>query len=424
MSRPFVAVLATMDTKAGEARFLRDELIGHGLPARLVDTGLRHSPGVDVPSAEVARAGGHELAELREHARRDRAMAAMADGARALLRGWLAEGRLLGVIAVGGNQGTSIATAAMCPLPYGLPKVMVSTVACGNVRGYVEDSDITMMFSVGDLLGGPNEVTGPVLRRAAAALAGMASALDRPWPADPGDTAGCPVAATAFGNTHAAVTTAADRLAAAGRRTVAFHASGACGSAMERLVDEGVFAGVLDLTTHELLGELEPADIYAPVRPGRLTAAGRRSLPQVIAPGGLEYFCFGAEDTIPARLRGRAIHHHNPTNTNVRTSADELAAVAGLLAARANAARGPTAVLVPLRGWSAVGSPGGVLHDPAANAELVRVLRARLAPSVEFHELDMTINDPRFGTAAADVLLGALGGGSSSVGQASEVGRA
>ncbi|MBO0848218.1 MAG: Tm-1-like ATP-binding domain-containing protein [Pseudonocardia sp.] len=426
MSQAFVAVLATMDTKVGEARFLRDELAGHGLPARMVDTGLRRdcrSADGDVSSAEVARASGYELAHLREHTRRDRAMAAMADGARALLRGWRAEGLLLGVIAVGGNQGTAIATAAMRELPYGLPKVMVSTVACGNVRGYVEDSDITMMFSVGDLLGGPNEVTGPVLRRAAAALAGMAAVRDRPWPADPG-SAGRPVAATAFGNTHAAVTTAAARLEAAGCRTVAFHASGACGSAMERLIDEGVFAGVLDLTTHELLGELEPADIYAPVRPGRLTAAGRRSLPQVIAPGGLEYFCFGAEDTIPARLRGRAIHHHNPRNTNVRTSADELAAVAGLLAARANAARGPTVVLVPLRGWSEVGSPGGVLHDPVANAEFVRVLRARLDPSVEFHELDMTINDSRFGAAAADVLLGALGVGSSSVEQPPEVGQA
>ncbi|WP_037064237.1 Tm-1-like ATP-binding domain-containing protein [Pseudonocardia acaciae] len=406
MKPEFVAVLATMDTKSAEARFVRDELTGHGLAARLVDTGLRPCPGADVAAAEVAGAGGHELADLREHARRDVAMAAMGDGAGVLLRGWLADGRLLGVIGIGGNQGTSIAAAAVRELPYGLPKVVVSTVASGNVRGFVGDSDITMMFAVGDLLGGPNEVTGPVLRRAAAALAGMISVRDQPWLPE----SGRPVAVTAFGNTHAAVTSASARLAAAGRRAVAFHASGACGSAMERLVEDGMFAGVLDLTTHELLGELEPADIYAPVRPGRLTAAGRRALPQVIAPGGLEYYCFGAEDTIPARLRGRAVHHHNPRNTNVRADADELAAVARLLAARANAARGPTAVLVPLRGWSEVGAPGGALHDPAANAAFVHVLHAELAPSVELRELDMTINDPRFGTEAAEVLLGALTG--------------
>jgi uncharacterized protein (UPF0261 family) len=408
----FVAVLATMDTKAEEARFLRDELAGHGYPARLVDTGLRACPDCDVDARVVARAGGGDLELLREHSRRDEAMAGMAEGAEVLLCGWQASGQLLGAIAVGGNQGTSIAGAAMRRLPYGVPKVIVSTVASGNVRGFIGDSDITMMFSVGDLLGGPNEVTGPVLRRAAAALAGMVAVADRPGSGRPrradAEAVGRPVAVTAFGNTHRAVTEAMSRLADAGIRTAAFHASGACGSAMERLVDDGMFAGVLDLTTHELLGELEPADVYAPVRPGRLTAAGRRGIPQVIAPGGLEYFCFGAPSTVPARMRGRPMHHHNPQNTNVRATAEELAAVAGLLAERVNAATGPTAVLVPLRGWSEVGSPGGVLHDPEANAAFIRVLRAELAARVDFRELDMTINDPRFAVAAADALIEAL----------------
>jgi uncharacterized protein (UPF0261 family) len=401
----FVAVLATMDTKAAEAAFLRDELTGHGHAVRVVDVGLRPAPGADVEAAVVAHAAGAELDHLREHVRRDHAMAQMGAGARVVLQGWRAAGRLRGVLAVGGNQGTAIAAAAMRDLPYGLPKIIVSTVASGDVRGFVGDSDITMMFSVGDLLGGPNVVTGPVLRGAAGALAGMSAARDRPPPEVPAER---PVAVTAFGNTHRAVTAALARLADAGVGTVAFHASGACGSAMERLIGEGVFRGVLDLTTHELLGELNPADIYAPVRPGRLTAAGRCGIPQVIAPGGLEYFCFGAADTIPAGLRDRPIHFHNPQNTNVRTSADELAAVAHLLAERVNAAIGPTTVLVPTQGWSEVGSPGGVLHDPEANAAFTRVLHAELGPRVEFHELDMTINDPRFAAAAAGALLGAL----------------
>jgi uncharacterized protein (UPF0261 family) len=282
-----------------------------------------------------------------------------------------------------------------------VPKVVVSTVASGNVRGYVGDSDVTMMFSVADLLGGPNVVTAPVLRGAAAAVAGMVTA-GRPAP-----VAGSTplVATTAFGNTNAAVTTAIERLRGCGVDTVAFHASGACGSAMERLVAEGVFAGVLDLTTHELLGEVEPADIYAPVRPGRLTAAGERGIPQVLVPGGCEYYCFGAEETIPARFRDRPVHHHNTHNTNVRAAAEELDRLGALFAARANAATGSTTVLVPLQGWSEIGSPGGILHDPAANAAFVARLRADLAPQVEYRELDLPINDPRFAVAAADALL-------------------
>lgn len=414
MDAPFIAVLATLDTKAGEARYLREVLTGLGHRVRVVDIGLRPTElddqDRDVGAAVVANAAGFILSDLREHTRRDHAMAKMAAGAGLLLRGWVNAGRLLGVLAVGGNQGTAVASAAMRPLPYGLPKVVVSTVASGNVRGYVGDSDLTMMFSVADLLGGPNSVTGPVLHLAAAAIAGMVAV-----PLAPSAPSGRPVVGTtAFGNTHPAVTTAIERLAQAGVDTVAFHASGACGSAMERLIGEGVFDGVLDLTTHELLGEIEPADIYAPVRPGRLTAAGRRGIPQVVVPGGCEYYCFGAEDTIPLRLRGRAIHHHNPLNTNVRTSAAELDQLGRLLVGRLNAATGPTTVLVPLKGWSQVGSPGGVLHDPEANAACVAQLRDGLAGHVGYRELDLTINDPRFGAEAAETLLRLLGRNGSS----------
>lgn len=404
MGRAPVAVLATMDTKAAEAAFLRSELTAAGQDVVLVDIGLERRDGADVACDAVARAAGHDLGELRGTARRDEAMAAMGAGAAALLAGWQDDGRLAGVIAVGGNQGTSIAATAMRDLPYGLPKLIVSTVASGNVRGFVGDSDITMMFSIGDLLGGPNAVTGPVLRRAAAAVAAMADVPD-PAPRPP---AGGGIAITAFGNTHPAVCTARELLDAAGLQSVAFHASGACGSAMERLIAAGLFRGVLDLTTHELLGELYPADIYAPVRPGRLTAAGRCGIPQVIAPGGLDYHCFAAADTIPPELADRAVHHHNPNNTNVRASADELTAVARVLAERVNAATAPVAILIPRLGWSQVGSPGGVLHDPDASEAFVATLRAGLSAQVRLTELDVTVNDPQFARAAVAALLDLL----------------
>jgi uncharacterized protein (UPF0261 family) len=174
------------------------------------------------------------------------------------------------------------------------------------------------------------------------------------------------------------------------------------------LVEEGAIAGVLDLTTHELLAELYPEDAYTPVRPGRLTAAGNAGIPQVVVPGGLEYFCFGGPQTVPERLRARPTHRHNPYNMNVRAAAEELTRVGEEMAARLNAARGPAAVLVPLRGWSEVGSPGGVLHDPDANAALVEALRTRLRPEVTLRQVDTTINDPEFARLAARTLTGLM----------------
>src|ERR671921_1835610 len=399
-----IAILATLDTKAGEAAYLRQRIENLGWTAKVFDVGLSEAPSglAGVTAEEVALAGESTVSELHAGYRRDLAMQAMGVGAGRLLKEQHRAGRLAGAIGVGGNQGTAIASTAMRALPIGLPKLLVSTVASGNVRGYVGDSDIAMLFSVGDLLGGPNPVTERVLAKAAAAVVGMVEAEENAATAE----APKAIAVTAFGNTHQAVVTAMDRLEAAGHAVVPFHASGACGSAMERLVEEGTIEAVLDLTTHELLGELYPEDIYAPVRPGRLTAAGRGGIPQVIVPGGLEYFCFGAPETIPSRLRDRATHYHNPYNTNVRANREELRHVGTLMAERLNAAQGPVAVLIPSLGWSEVGSPSGVLHDLTANAGLVETLHELLDPAIPLREVDATINDPAFAELVADVLLG------------------
>jgi uncharacterized protein (UPF0261 family) len=403
MEERSIAVLATLDTKAGEATYLRHRIEDRGWLANVFDVGLGQVPTdlADVAAEEIARVGGATVTELRSSRRRDTAMRAMGEGAARLLTERYELGQLAGVIGVGGNQGTAIASIAMRALPVGLPKLMVSTVASGNVRAYVGDSDIAMLFSVGDLLGGPNPVTERVLAKAAAAVVGMAEAEEEfASQATPKS-----VAITAFGNTHRAVVAAMERLAKAGRSIVPFHASGACGSAMERLIEEGAMEAVLDLTTHELLGELYPEDIYAPVRPGRLTAAGRLGIPQVVVPGGLEYFCFGAPETIPSHLRDRATHYHNPYNTNVRTSRKELQRVGELMAERLNSSRGPVVVLVPTQGWSEVGSPGGILHDPKANADLVETMREWLDSEIDLREVDTAINDPSFAELAADTIL-------------------
>lgn len=399
-----VAVLATLDTKEEEAAYVRGRLLGVGAGVRVLDIGTRRvdRDWVELAADEVAARGGRTLEDLRAGGR-DTAMATMAVGASLVLGTWAERGRLQGVIALGGNQGTSIAAGAMRGLPYGIPKIIVSTVASGNVRDYVQDCDITMMFSVGDLLGGPNEVTEPVLRGAVGALVGMMSVAGPPL--RPDDE---PVAVTAFGNTHAGVLAAIDRLAEHGRRAIVFHASGACGSAMERLIGDGLFGGVLDLTTHELLGELYPADVYAPVRPGRLTAAGRAGVAQVVVPGGLHYHCFGGPASIPSALRDRPVHHHNPQNTNVRASAEELEHVAEVMAERLNAAHGPVTVLVPARGWSEVGAPGGVLHDPEGDHRFVQRLTRCLEGHVPCRVVDSSINDAAFATEAVDTLVASM----------------
>jgi uncharacterized protein (UPF0261 family) len=401
--RRAIAIVATLDTKAREAAELARLIRAAGHDVRVVDVGLRGTGDADVSAAEIAAAADTTLARLREDSRRDEAMRALGKGAGRVLAGWHGAGELGGAIGIGGNQGTAIAALALRALPLGIPKLIVSTVASGDVRSYVGDADVAMLFSVGDLLGGPNVVTAPVLANAAAAVCGMVRAR-----VHVGEAPSRTVALTAFGNTHAAVERALIRLRERGCQVVPFHASGAGGSAMERLVDEGAIGGVLDLTTHELLAELYPEDIYAPIRPGRLTAAGRRGIPQVVAPGGLDYLCFGPAETVPERLRGRPTHHHNPYNLNVRATAEELGRVGGELAARLNGARGPCAVLIPLRGWSEVGSPGGVLHDPEANSALIDALRGRLRREIPLLELEMTINEPAFAQKAADTLADLL----------------
>lgn len=400
-----IVIIGTMDTKGPEMRFIAGLIGARGHQALLMDVGIGDSLSSDagVSRDEVLQAAGTSPEEIRSW-RRDRIMATMARGAALLLQGMYHLDQVDGVIGLGGNQGTAIAALAMQALPIGFPRVLVSTVASGNIRPYIGYQDIAMIFSVSDLLGGTNALSRVILSKAAGAILGMVETTeqlsvpqDRPV-----------IAITAFGNTNQAVTRALELLTSNGYETITFHASGACGSAMEELIGRGLFAGVLDLTTHELLGELYQEDIYAPVRPGRLEEAVRRGIPLVVAPGGLDYFCFGGVPTIPPRFRGRAVHYHNPFNTNVRTTAVELTEVARLMAEKLNQGQGPITVLVPLRGWSENGRKGGPLHDPEADGAFVAALKGHLTRRIKLQELDANINDPVFAETAVRELLSML----------------
>lgn len=397
-----IAILATLDTKGAEVASMRDHLATLGYGATLIDIGPLGPPAIraDLANDEVARQGGWELAELVRTGQRDRIMETMGKGAGVLLSRLFFEGKIAGVIGLGGNQGTAVSAMAMRLLPFGFPKYLVSTVASGNIRPYVGDRDIGIVFSVGDFLGGANPVTGAILANAVAAVVGMA-AHGRRLVVPAGQKV---VAVTALGNTEPAASRAVQSLKERGFAAVAFHASGAGGSAMEDLIAEGLIQGVLDLTPHELAEEVVGAGAYQPVNPGRLTAAGAKGIPQVVATGGLEYLCFGPWESIPTRMRKRKIYMHNPYNANVKVSRSEMAAVGRTMAERLNAAKGPVTVLIPLRGWSVYGAPGGILHDAAGNRALLKSLKQGLRREIPIQEIDAQINDNAFADACVDAL--------------------
>ena len=398
-----VAIVATLDTKREEAFFVRSLLSDWGNKTTVIDVGALTSAqsGADFTNRQVAHRAGWQLDDLVAQGQRDRIMDAMGEGARSILLGLQKTERLGGVIGIGGNQGTAIAAAAMRPLKFGLPKFLVSTVASGDIRPFIGHNDINILFSVGDMLAGPNDVTRTILKNAAAALDGMVRngeivVIDQDRPA---------VAISELGNTEKAAALAAGLLKNKGMQVIPFHASGAGGSAMEALIAQGHIAGLFDLTPHELSEEYVGLGSYVPVRPGRMSAAAKKGIPQVVSFGGLEYVCFGPRESIPFKMRRRKIVMHNPVNANVKLTRAEMAAVGNLMADRLNASTGPVAVMAPLGGWSVYGAPGGPLYDAVGNKLLLTTLKQNLKPEIDYREIDAHINDPKFVGQCVDRLL-------------------
>jgi uncharacterized protein (UPF0261 family) len=291
----------------------------------------------------------------------------------------------------------------MQALPVGVPKLIVSTMAAGDTRPYVGESDIAMLYPVVDIAG-LNRLSRRVLANAAAAMAGMASAsAGASTRAPEGGADDRPlIGATMFGVTTPAVTAARERLEALGYEVLVFHATGTGGRALEALVRGGYLAGVLDVTTTELADELVGGVLSA--GPDRLTAAGATGIPQVVSLGALDMVNFGPRDAVPARFRDRRLYEHNASVTLMRTSVEECRELGRILAAKLNAAAGPTVVFVPRGGLSMIDVPGGAFHDPGADDALIGALLADLEPRIEVVDRDVDINDPSFGPEMADRL--------------------
>ena len=397
MTTPIVALLGTFDTKGREYAFLRDRVREHGVEALLIDAGIDEPLGVapDISRFEVAAAGGADVAQLAHARERGAAVDAMARGAAALVVRLHAEGRLDGIVGLGGSGGSAIATTAMRALPVGVPKLMVSTVASGNTRPYVGTADVTMMYSV-VAISGVNSISARIMTNAAAAIAGMAAATlpgieDRPL-----------VGATMFGVTTPCVTRARERLEALGYEVLVFHANGTGGRSMEALVAGGFLAGVLDVTTTELADELVGGTLSA--GPDRLEAAGRHGVPQVVSLGALDMVNFGPRETVPSQFGDRHLYVHNPTVTLMRTTAEECGELGRTIGGKLIAATGPVAVFVPLRGVSMIDVDGQPFRDAEADEALFDGLRESLDSRIELHELDLDVNDDRFADAMADRL--------------------
>jgi uncharacterized protein (UPF0261 family) len=397
-----VVAIGTLDTKGGEYAFLRDRLREHGVDVILVDAGVLGKPATpaDVTRDEVARAAGTEIRQLVEAGDRGAAVETMSRGAAEVVARLHREGRLDGMVGMGGTGGTSLVTHAMQQLPVGVPKLVVSTVASGDTRPYVGAVDIAMMYSVVDVAG-MNQISARIIGNAAAAIAGMAKATI----SEPEETRPL-IGASMFGVTTPCVTRARERLEELGYEVLVFHQTGTGGQSMEELVKAGFITGVLDVTTTELCDELVGGVLAA--HPKRLEVAGDLGVPQVVSLGALDMVNFGPMDTVPEKFRERRLYVHNPSVTLMRTTPEESAELGRRVAGKLSSATGPTALFVPLRGISMIAIEGQPFHDAAADEALFTAVRENLGSNVELHELDTDVNDPEFALAMADRLYGML----------------
>ena len=393
-----VLLVGTLDTKGHEFAFASELIKARGLPTILMDVGVmgpsKASPDIDAEA--VARAGGATLEELRSGGDRNTALEVMTRGACEIASALDRNGEVSAVLGLGGSGGTAVATAVMRKLPVGVPKVMLSTLASGDVAPYVGAKDITMMHSVVDIAG-LNRISRPIIANAAGAVCGM---VEQDTPAGTDKPL---IAATMFGVTTPCVMQVQKELEAAGYEVVVFHATGTGGRAMEALIDSGFFVAVADVTTTEWCDEVVGGVLSA--GPDRLGAAARKGIPQVVSCGALDMANFRGPDTVPTRFAGRTLFKHNANVTLMRTTAAECRTIGQRIAEQLNRAAGPVTLMLPLQGVSAIDKEGSTFYNAKANAALFEALRTHVEPHVNVVALDMHINDKAFAKAIARHLI-------------------
>jgi uncharacterized protein (UPF0261 family) len=392
-----VVLLGALDTKGDEYAFIRDQVIEAGCDVLMINAGVLGDPDYPIAfsRADVAAEAGSDIEALVAAGDRGAAVTAMAEGAGSIVQRLCEKGRIHGILGMGGSGSSSIVSHAMQKLPIGFPKLLVSTMAAGDVSAFVGTCDIAMMYSVVDIAG-INAVSSAILGNAAVGVASMAAAHESRVPS--ADTRPL-VGATMYGTTTACVNAARAVLEQLGYEVLIFHATGTGGRSMEALMKSGYITAALDVTTTELIDEVAGGTLTA--GPDRLDTAGALGLPQVVSIGASDQITFTPPDAVPAGFRGRTLYSHNPSITLVRSNAEECTEFGRLLADKLNRALGPVSLFVPLRGASSYATVGGVFHDPVADEALVSSLHTHLDPTVELIEMDTDINDPSFGEAMA-----------------------
>ena len=387
-----VLVCGTLDTKGSELRYIRDIIKGEGVNVRMVDLSTSGKPsGADIPPYVVA--GFHPRGAAGVFTGdRGSAVAAMTES----FERWMKhQDNVAGAIAAGGSGGTALAAPAFRSLKVGVPKFIVSTVASGSTEQYVGPSDITMMHSVADIQG-LNSISREVLANGAHAIVGMVKGQRRQRASDDGKPA---VGLTMFGVTTPCVQMVCDELQG-DFDCLVFHATGTGGRSMERLLDNGMLAAVIDLTTTEIC-DMFAGGVFA-ADDDRFGAPIRSGLPYIGACGALDMVNFNAPETVPERYRGRTIYEHNPQITLMRTSVDENAQMGRWIGQRLNQMTGPVRFFLPEGGVSLLDAPGQPFWDPAADAALFRALEETVRPSSsrQLVRVPNNINDPEFAQLA------------------------
>ncbi len=397
-----ICLIGAFDTKGEEYAFVRERILTRGHGVLSVNTGIMGSTDifpVDVEADKVAEAGGGNLSKLREKKDRGNAMRIMCAGVPPIIKSLYNEGKIDGILGMGGTGGTTVVTSAMRVLPVGFPKVCLSTTASGNVAAYVGTKDITMIPSIVDVAG-INRISRVIFSRAAGAICGMVE-CDVPEKEEGRRI----IAATMFGNTTECVEACMKKLIGKGYEVLVFHATGAGGKTMESLVREGLVDAVLDITTTEWADTVCGGVFDA--GPERLDAPGERGIPHLIVPGCVDMANFGGMDAVPEKYKRakRTFYEWNPSVTLMRTNREENEKMGRTFAEKANAAKGPVAFLLPLKGVSILDGDGEPFCDREADMSMFNAIKSNVRQGIRVKELDKNINDPEFAEKAVEMLL-------------------
>jgi len=393
-----IVLVGRLDSKGEEYAFVKERILKGDFEVVVVDVGTRGTPRFkpEISRAEVAKAGGVEMKDVVDRSDENKEIQTMMRGAAVTARRLFDAGKLDGIMALGGSRGTAIGTSAMRALPFGVPKVMVSSIASGDMRPYVATKDIMVVHSVTDILG-LNRMTRAVLANATAAITGAVEQGGVSEVSSKGL-----IAMSSMGGVNRLVFGVQKALEDGGYETVAFHAVGTGGRAMEEIIGQGLVNAVLDLVTHEVTDHVLGGCYDA--GESRLETAGAMGIPQVVVPGCIDFIAFSPPDRIPERMKGRTVFMHTPEVAIIRANKTEMESVGRAMASKLNKATGPTAVFIPMKGFSPGNREGRALYDPEADRAFAEALKRDLRTAVRVVEMNVHINDEPFAQRAVLLL--------------------